>query len=100
MLLCFPASIVVFMVIIVILLDYELYGGFIPVILFTDLFISVILIALVQWFCSKDAMGVAWLTAISITVVVFYCIYLWRTNDPTFMKFIEDEKNNAIKKSQ
>ena len=97
---CVPASSVVFLSIISILMDYELYGGFIPVILFSDVFISLILIVAVQWFCSNIGMGVAWLIAISLAVINFYALYLWRTNDPLFMKFVEEEKARVMKKNQ
>lgn len=98
--LCIPASIVVVLSIFGILMDYELYGGFVPVVIFSDLLISLILIVVVQWFCSKIGMGVAWLITISIAALTFYGLYLWRTNDPLFIKFIEEEKNKTLKKSQ
>jgi len=98
--LCVPALIIVLVSIITVLFDYQIYNGFIPIIVISDIFILLLLIALVQWFCSKQATGVAWLTAFSITAFVFYGLYLWRTNNPEFMKFIEDEKNKVAQKSK
>jgi hypothetical protein len=98
--LCVPASIAVFISIIAILFDYEIYNGFIPVVLFTDIFLSIILIVVIQWFCSKIGMGVAWLTIVSISALSFYGLYLWRTHDPVFTKFVEEEKAKTLKDFQ
>jgi hypothetical protein len=78
-----------------ILFDYEVMGFkfslFIP-----DVIISVLLVALVQWFCSNNGFAISWLVTIILVICYFSSIYLWRTKDPVFMEIIDEEKNKKI----
>jgi len=92
---CIQTWIVMFISLLGILFDYEVMGFkfslFIP-----DVIISVLLVALVQWFCSNNGFAISWLVTIILVICYFSSIYLWRTKDPVFMEIIDEEKNKKI----
>jgi len=89
---CIQTWIVMFISLLGILFDYEAMGFkfslFIP-----DVIISVLLVALVQWFCSNNGFAISWLVTIVLVIFYFSTIYLWRTKDPVFMQILDEEKN-------
>jgi len=89
---CIQTWIVMFISLLGILFDYELVG-FKPTLVFSDIVFSLLLIFLVQWFCSNNGFAISWLVTIVFVALYFLTIYLWRTKNPVFMQIIEEEKN-------
>jgi len=92
---CIQTWIVMFISLLGILFDYEVMGFkfslFIP-----DVVISVLLVALVQWFCSNNGFAISWLVTIVLVGMYFLTIYLWRTKDPIFMEILNEEQKKKM----
>lgn len=88
---CIQTWIIIVISFISVLFDIELVG-FQPLLFFTDILVSIFLIALVQWFCSKNATVISWLTTIFLTSLLFFAIYMWRTKNPDFVDMVNKIK--------
>lgn len=89
---CIQTWIVIFISLLGILFDYELVG-FKPTVIFSDILFSLLLILLVQWFCSNNGFAISWLVTIIFIGMYFLSVYLWRIKDPTYMEILDEEKN-------
>ena len=89
---CIQTWIVMFISLLGILFDYEVMGFKLSLFI-SDVVISVLLVALVQWFCSNNGFAISWLVTIILVIFYFFSIYLWRTKNPVFMQILVEEKN-------
>jgi len=89
---CIQTWIVMFISLLGILFDYEVMGFKLSLFI-SDVVISVLLVALVQWFCSNNGFAISWLVTIILVIFYFFSIYLWRTKNPVFMQILDEEKN-------
>ena len=89
---CIQTWIVMFISLLGILFDYEVMGFKLSLFI-SDVVISVLLVALVQWFCSNIGFALSWLVTIILVIFYFFSIYLFRTKNPVFMQILDEEKN-------
>jgi hypothetical protein len=85
---CLPSTVVFYLCIICVFLDIQ-YHGFVPFIIITDIFISIILIAIVNWFCTDIGIGLAWFATAGFFLTVLYGIYSWRISHPNYIGLLE-----------
>jgi len=59
----------------------------------TDIIMSIVLVFLVNFFCSKKWMAASWIISIFLALSSFLTLYLIRTRDPDAMEIINEMKN-------
>ena len=59
----------------------------------TDIIMSIVLVFLVNFFCSKKWMAASWILSIFLALSSFITLYLIRIRDPDAMEFINEMKN-------
>jgi len=79
MMLCYPAILVLIISIInvigsIVILDFNL------ITFLTDIIISILLVFLVNFFCSKEWMTASWILSIFLTLVSFLTLFYLRSN--------------------
>jgi hypothetical protein len=93
MFLCYPAILVLIISIIntsanIIIFNFHLWT------FITDIIMSIVLIFLVNFFCSKKWMAASWIISIFLALSSFLTLYLYRINDSSLMEIINEKKNS------
>lgn len=78
MYLCYPAILVLLISILNIIGSIIIFN-FNLLTFITDILISIFLVFLVNFFCSKEWMTVSWIISIFLTLISFFALYLARS---------------------
>jgi len=88
---CFPALYGGLIGIILMIIDVFVFG-FDEINMLFDFIFAIIIMVVIDYFCKKNWMAVAWIIFILFFLMAFLFIYLYSTKDPLFMEEINKEK--------
>jgi F0F1-type ATP synthase assembly protein I len=88
---CFPALMGGLLGLLMLVIDI-IVMGYNGLTVLSDFIFAIIIVILIDYFCKKNWMGIAWTIFIFLLLTVVLYLYLFSIKDPNFMKEIDKEK--------